>query len=1124
MADGPRSSGHDDTIAASDGPRSSGHDATIAASDAPRASGHDATIAAGDAPDTSAGPAPVDQRYRLGAELGRGGMGRVVEAFDTHLGRAVALKEVLPSHSGNIAKRFQREVRITARLEHASIVPLYDAGVMADGRPYYVMRRVSGRPLDELIARARGMAERLALLPNVLAAIDAVAHAHRRGVIHRDLKPQNILVGELGETVVIDWGLAKVIGEDEPPPPSLEPHIPSAADSLKTQIGAVFGTPGFMAPEQARGDELGPGSDVYALGATLYQLIAGKPPVRGTSATEVIASTMENKIVPLADVAPNAPVELATIIGKALAPDPAQRYPDAGELAEDVRRFTTGQLVAAHRYTRRQRLARFARRHRAALAVAALAATAVAILAWVSVHRIVQERDAATAARAEAERQRIAADQSAHEARRRADQLLLAHARGLVDTSPTQAIAALKHVDPSSELALAEAKAIAKAAVARGVAWGLPSLPGPTTSFELTRDGARLLQINRAGELQVLDLEHRKQLVTVMLGTGATATWVGEDALILVDLPGRPPSLFDPTTGDLHPLAMAPVNELAKTPDGKLVAYIDMNRDAGVIDIAARTATPVWTKGNAVRSIAIADDGSWLAFGERLDAKRGRLVVVDARGQLLAQAPGEPLLLAASPNGTLAASLFDSIITLVPGSAPTRLPLEVRDAQLVHQLFFRGELLHLVGARTVMAYENGQLRRGDSIADTVYFAQPANRALAVSANDRKVHLLSEGAHLELHLTDAPEGMYRVAAAAATGRVAATAKDAILVWDTAPLFPQLARVPAGIFVASRRVVVPAGPLSQWYIWDLDKNERTPVKATTEGVPVGYAPIAEESRLLVTMRTPRGTSLVVIRSDATSEVAVDDLGNGRAAIVPGDAIIYSLGKNRIFGKVGTETSRELVSLDGEVRSLAANGTLGYAALSAAGELVKGTFGGADFARTRVPDLDQGAFVVAGANRDVIVASGNRLLRWRGDVHEMARFAVAIAFVSSTELGLYVSLTNQDVFFVPASGNQTPVRVPIAKLSSISADGRVIAGITPSQQIELVDMPSLARWTLPSVYTTLGVVLSPDGRIVQQSMGMEVALWHVAPPGSDVPAWLAGLTNATEQDGDIQWPWQP
>ena len=147
----------------------------------PSRSVNDDTLPASSPPEELLAPqakASSRERYRLGAELGRGGMGRVVEAFDMQLLRTVALKEVLPQTGASIARRFAREVHITARLEHASIVPLYDSGTMADGRPFYVMRKVAGQPLDEKISRARGIGERLTLLPRVLAAIDAIAHAH----------------------------------------------------------------------------------------------------------------------------------------------------------------------------------------------------------------------------------------------------------------------------------------------------------------------------------------------------------------------------------------------------------------------------------------------------------------------------------------------------------------------------------------------------------------------------------------------------------------------------------------------------------------------------------------------------------------------------------------------------------------------------------------------------------------------------------------------------------------------------------------------------------------------------------------------------------------------------------
>ena len=213
---------------------------------------------------------PPDDRFETRSELGRGGMGRVDEAFDRALGRPVAIKHML-SPSGTELARFEREVRITARLEHPGIVPIHDAGRSADGTPYYVMRRVDGRPLSE-VARDKSLDERLALVPNVLAACDAVAFAHARGVIHRDIKPTNILIGPFGETLMIDWGLAREISGDTL---ADTPSLPSQPDL--TRAGTVAGTPGFMSPEQARGEGVDARADVFALGVTLFYVLAGRP-------------------------------------------------------------------------------------------------------------------------------------------------------------------------------------------------------------------------------------------------------------------------------------------------------------------------------------------------------------------------------------------------------------------------------------------------------------------------------------------------------------------------------------------------------------------------------------------------------------------------------------------------------------------------------------------------------------------------------------------------------------------------------------------------------------------------------------------------------------------------------
>ena len=154
----------------------------------------------------SAGPGTTDGRYTLRSELARGGMGRVWIADDARLARRVAIKELLEP-SGVHRARFERELALTSRLEHPSIVSIQDGGTWADGKPFYVMKLVSGESLDGVIDRTASLGDRIALLPNALAIVDALAYAHAQGIVHRDLKPENVLVGDFGETVVIDWGL-----------------------------------------------------------------------------------------------------------------------------------------------------------------------------------------------------------------------------------------------------------------------------------------------------------------------------------------------------------------------------------------------------------------------------------------------------------------------------------------------------------------------------------------------------------------------------------------------------------------------------------------------------------------------------------------------------------------------------------------------------------------------------------------------------------------------------------------------------------------------------------------------------------------------------------------------------
>jgi len=283
--------------------------------------------------------------YDLLGEVARGGNGRITKARDRRLQREVALKQLNHARSGH--SRFVREALLTARLQHPSIIPVYEYGRFASGEPFFAMKLVHGQSLRDAIRERATLEQRLELLPNVLAVADAIAYAHSERVIHRDLKPSNVLIGAFGETVVIDWGLAKDLDGDE----SVDPSSHATADIAAidaTNTGAILGTPVYMPPEQALGEPVDERADVYALGALLYHVIAGAPPFEGLDAAEVVRKVIGTPPSPVASVVPGVPADLAAIVGRAMARSKEQRYPDARALAADLRRFQLGQLPSAH--------------------------------------------------------------------------------------------------------------------------------------------------------------------------------------------------------------------------------------------------------------------------------------------------------------------------------------------------------------------------------------------------------------------------------------------------------------------------------------------------------------------------------------------------------------------------------------------------------------------------------------------------------------------------------------------------------------------------------------------------------------------------------------------------------
>ena len=407
---------------------------------------------------------------------------------------------------------------------------------------------------------------------------------------------------------------------------------------------------------------------MYALGATLYHLLAGKPPHGGTSATEVLGKTLAHDLVPLASAAPGAPPELSAIVDKALAFEQATRYPDAGALGEDVRRFLAGQLVAAHRYTPQQRLARFARRHRTALAVAALASVAVAALAWFSVHRIMQERDAATAARQAALVDKQQAEAARDRLAERNDALLVTQARALLESNPTEALAVLKQLAPTSARR-DDARAVAHAAVARGVWWAIESPEQLTTRAELSPDGHQLLQQTRDGVVRIWDLARRRPVLARPYTTATQAVWVS-GGRVLVYGREQAAELLDPAANRSEPLALGRLVSATASDRGDRVVVVTPTGVASLFDVATGVAIELWG-GRPVRRSEIAPDGRWVVLADDTT-----VVVLDDAGAELTRYAAESHRLETSRFRSLAVVTTAGIVECQLDPAPvwTELP------------------------------------------------------------------------------------------------------------------------------------------------------------------------------------------------------------------------------------------------------------------------------------------------------------------------------------------------------------------------------------------------------------------------------------------------------------------
>ncbi len=599
-------------------------------------------------PGSSGGGAPVQadasalaidtsDRYALGDVHAAGGLGRVLRARDRRLHRTVAVKELLQRTPAAEA-RFVREALITAQLEHPGIVPVHDAGRWPTGEPYYSMKLVSGRTLRDLIQSRVELADRLALVPNAIAVAEAIAYAHSRGVIHRDIKPPNVLVGDFGETLVIDWGLAKDLSGRvaEPEVEQIAVATGSGSGDLATEVGNVMGTPAYMSPEQARGEDLDARADVYSLGALLYELLVGQPPHTGPSVQDVLASAQRGDVVPLAEREPGAPPDLRAIVDKAMASDRADRYPSAVEMAADLRRFQTGQLVTARSYSTPVLLWRWVARHRAIVAVAAAAAVALAVTGAVSFRRVMAQRNRA--------------ETQMHIAESRRDELIFRQAENLIERDPTAALAWLKSY-PIGGARASQLGGMIDDAVASGIARHVLRHEAWVMRLAFTTDN-RLITVDESGILTAWDVTTGKPH-HVLHHDGIAPGELSPDGKMLA-------VLYEDGRAEIQPTDGGRARRL-EGPDVPARAQMIFSRDGRRLLAMWDRHVRLWDSATGAVSIAADDElgtiGNVSADGSRVYVARESGEVVEllagggARPRTVARLAEQAVWLKVSPDG-----------------------------------------------------------------------------------------------------------------------------------------------------------------------------------------------------------------------------------------------------------------------------------------------------------------------------------------------------------------------------------------------------------------------------------------------------------------------------------------
>jgi WD40 repeat protein len=837
------------------------------------------------------------------SELGRGGMGRVFVARDGHLRREVAVKELLsledcePIAAATTTARFLREARITGQLDHPNIVPVYELGRRADGSLYYTMRVVRGRTLSRAIEEAADLAARLALMPHFLGLCQAIAYAHSRGIVHRDIKPENVMIGEFGETVVLDWGMAKSARGRGSLDAAAESTLPGQLTSANVTLeGTLCGTPHYMSPEQALGHvaEVDERSDVWSLGAVLYTLLTGKTPFAGAQPLHVIAGVLAGAYEPARAVEPGVPPELDAIIARTLCRERQRRYANARELAHEIQAYLAGARVGAYAYSSFELLRRFVERHRAAVIAAGVGLAALLVLGVVSYGRVVAARDRALLAERHALANAEAAQRSERSAR-----------RSSADVLTERAGPKLAEGDVAGALVLAaRALELEERADARGLFLAARSLPAPILEKSVPRlmgceraalsfAGSRIACV-RAEGLDLLDMDGKASERVAGMSELAALVW-SEDGTHLA-IAQRDGKLASFSRGALRELgALASPTAVAVSPDGRRFA-------AG----NARGAVRVWDDGQPSLELAFAHAVSSLAFDRRaarlaVGGELGGVTLIDEsrRRVELDGHSGTVRTLAFSADGRLLASggtdrsvrLWDLASTKAAGA-----PLLNEDTVTSLAFSRDGRFLSLGSKdRSFSIYDlraagrRTRLRHADDSADLVATAPDFDR-LATLDRDRGLKLWSLSPLRQATRLFERGNVLSMAFVPGENQLAAggLAQNGVCLWNLADgqcvtRLPTSLKQVRGVAVSrdGTRLAV-AGSDARVFLWDLPA--KMPIRAPSgEGAEQRAVSFSSDGRFLVWGGI--SGSLNVARADTGDIVAALPAGAGIQALATG-----------------------------------------------------------------------------------------------------------------------------------------------------------------------------------------------------------------------------------------------